>query len=155
MKLHWLELRIPPVGVLLIAGTGVAALSEWGLRVATVGSLRWVFATAWVVAAAAVGLTAVATFRRARTTVNPMDPSAARTVVRDGIYGVTRNPMYVALLLVLVGWAVYLGATWGWAVLPGFVGYLTRFQIIPEERALSSSFGPAYAEYLGTVRRWI
>ncbi len=63
--------------------------------------------------------------------------------------------MYVGFASVLVGWAVYLGVP---AALLGpivFVLFITRFQIIPEERSLLSKFGPAFSEYQSKVRRWL
>ena len=151
----WLELKIPPVGVFLIVAGGIAALSDWGLRAAPVGAPRWWLVSALTLGAIVLGLAAVARFGRAGTTVNPMDPSAASTVVTEGVYSVTRNPMYLALLLCLMAWSVYLGATVAWVLPFVFVAYMTRFQIQPEERALRAAFGAPYESYLRRVRRWI
>ena len=63
--------------------------------------------------------------------------------------------MYLGLTLLLTGWAIYLGA---WLALVGpvvFVAYMTRFQIVPEERAMSAKFGEAYEAYRRGVRRWV
>jgi protein-S-isoprenylcysteine O-methyltransferase Ste14 len=63
--------------------------------------------------------------------------------------------MYVGLTLVLLGWAVFLSSAWA---LPGpvvFVLYITRFQIMPEERVLSAKFEEAYTAYTTSVRRWL
>ena len=63
--------------------------------------------------------------------------------------------MYVGLTLVLIGWAAFLCSAWA---LPGpvvFVLYITRFQIVPEERVLAGKFGAAYAQYTARVRRWL
>lgn len=94
-------------------------------------------------------------FRRAKTTSNPIKPEAASSLVITGVYRYTRNPMYVGAALVLVGWAFYLGS------LPAFAGpvvfalFITRFQIIPEERVLRAKFGPEFAEYQARVPRWL
>lgn len=94
-------------------------------------------------------------FRRARTTVNPLQPQSASSLVRGGIYSRTRNPMYLGFALVLLGWVVALGSWLGLLVLAGYVVFLNRFQIRPEERALEAIFGPTFLEYRDQVRRWI
>ena len=104
---------------------------------------------------AILSILGVASFRRAKTTVNPMKPESSSSLVISGIYRLTRNPMYLGLLLILLGWAVYLSNALALALVPGFVLYMNLFQIKPEERALESRFGPAFAEYRARVRRWI
>ena len=84
-----------------------------------------------------------------------MTPEAASALVRSGIYRTTRNPMYVGLLLILVAWAVLLSSVWTLLGPLVFVLYITRFQIIPEESALSALFGADYAAYQSSVRRWL
>ena len=76
-------------------------------------------------------------------------------MVRHGIYRFTRNPMYLGQLLQLVAWAFWLENLLAFAVLPAYIAYLTRFQIIPEERILSARFGASYAAYQQRVRRWV
>jgi len=73
----------------------------------------------------------------------------------SGIYRVTRNPMYLGMLLVLVGWAVFLANGLAVIAIALFPAYITRFQIKPEERALTALFGEQYASYSSRVRRWI
>jgi protein-S-isoprenylcysteine O-methyltransferase Ste14 len=94
-------------------------------------------------------------FRASRTTVNPLRPHRASALVSGGVYRITRNPMYVGLLLLLLAWAVHLAALWPLAVLPLFVLYIGRFQIAPEERALHRLFGDEYRAYVARVRRWL
>src|SRR5687768_16540138 len=80
-------------------------------------------------------------FRRAKTTVNPIKPNSASSLVRTGIYRRTRNPMYLGFLLILVGWATAMANVVAFVVLPGFFIYINRFQIKPEERTLTLIFG--------------
>jgi protein-S-isoprenylcysteine O-methyltransferase Ste14 len=94
-------------------------------------------------------------FQKAKTTFNPMTPGAASSVVTSGVYRVSRNPMYVGFLLLLIGWAIWLSHTLPFFLLPAFVLYMNRFQILPEERALSAKFGKAYDSYQQGVRRWL
>lgn len=102
-----------------------------------------------------VALAGVVALRRHKTTVNPFTPDQSSSLVATGIYRFSRNPMYLGFLLALAGWAAYL-ANWGSALLlPAFVAYMNRFQIQPEERALTQRFGPQFLAYAKSVRRWL
>jgi len=89
------------------------------------------------------------------TTVNPMKPESSSALVRSGIYAWSRNPMYVGFLLILIAWAILLSNATAFVFLPGFLLYMNRFQIEPEERALFSTFGQHFTAYAARVRRWI
>jgi protein-S-isoprenylcysteine O-methyltransferase Ste14 len=98
---------------------------------------------------------AILAFRRAGTTVNPIQIEKASVLVTSGIYRITRNPMYVGFALLLTAGAAVVGT---WQLLLGpvcFILYIQRFQIIPEERVMSRYFGDAYREYCGRVRPWL
>ena len=116
---------------------------------------REVFAGIFLIAALIVGISAVLGFHRAKTTLNPLQPDAASALVVRGIYRWTRNPMYLAMLLVLIAWACIVANVAALAILPLFVAYLNRFQIAPEERALQARFGGEFEQYKRTVRRWL
>src|ERR1700757_3679125 len=150
-----LELKVPPPILALLVGVVMWALSRVTPSATVRGFL--IIMTAVVIALVGGGITlsgAIA-FRRAKTTVDPFKPGNASSLVTFGVYRMTRNPMYVGLLLVLIGWALFLVN--GWSALGPlvFVAYITRFQIQPEERALASLFGEAYASYKSRVRRWL
>ena len=100
-------------------------------------------------------LAGVVAFRRANTTVNPMKPDTTKSLVVSGIYGYTRNPMYLGFLLLLMAWAGALSNVLALGSLLAFVLYMNRFQILPEERMLASRFSQDYAEYRARVRRWL
>lgn len=104
---------------------------------------------------AAIALLGVASFRRAKTTVNPLQPAAASALVVSGIYRLTRNPMYLGLLLVLLGWAVFLANTLAFVFPAIYVPLMNRLQIIPEETALAAKFGAGFSAYQSRVRRWL
>jgi protein-S-isoprenylcysteine O-methyltransferase Ste14 len=149
------ELRVPPVVVTLLAAL-LMTLLAWpatGLHWPT--PLRFGAAVLLFAVGIATAVAGVREFRRASTTVNPLRPEAVSAMVRSGIYRYTRNPMYLGMLLVLAGWAVWLASVAAWAVLPVFVLYLNRLQIEPEERALASRFGGDFDEYRRAVRRWL
>ena len=94
-------------------------------------------------------------FKKKETTVNPIKPEEASQLVTDGFFKITRNPMYLGMLLFLLGLSIYNGLIVGLVFLPLFVGYITFFQIIPEERAMIEIFGEDYKAYMKKVRRWI
>lgn len=94
-------------------------------------------------------------FRRANTSVNPLTPAIASSLVRSGIYRYSRNPMYVGFALLLAAWALCLQAIWGLIAVPLYMAYLQRFQIQPEERALNKLFGENFTEYSQQTRRWL
>jgi protein-S-isoprenylcysteine O-methyltransferase Ste14 len=153
--MQWLELKIPPLLVwLAFAGVmfGVAHSAPI-LSFALAGSSA--IALALVVLGGAVAVAGVVAFRRNRTTVNPLTPSAATFVVASGVYRFSRNPMYLGFVLALAGWAVYLSNAGAALLLPAFVAYLTQYQIKPEERALLAKFGSEFARYMARVRRWL
>lgn len=150
-----LELKIPPVALALLVGAAMWGAAVWVPGLA--GPLPRLPAVALllVLAGALVAVLGVASFRRAKTTVNPTTPGAASALVDSGIYRYTRNPMYLGLLLVLAGWGLWLAHALALLGLPAFVVYMNRFQIVPEERALTAVFGDAFAVYRQKVRRWI
>ena len=150
-----LELRVPPVAV-----ASVAALCMWLLARWTPGlewGQGWRLGTGLLLLAAGllVAVTGVLEFRRARTTVNPTTPQATSSMVRSGIYRHTRNPMYLGMLLVLTAWAAWLANPAASAVLPGFLLFINRFQIEPEERILGRLFAGEFDAYRRSVRRWL
>ncbi len=94
-------------------------------------------------------------FKKKDTTVNPMKPNETSKLVTDGFFKITRNPMYLGMLLFLLGLSIYNGLIVGLIFLPLFVGYITYFQIIPEENAMLELFGEEFTIYMKKVRRWI
>jgi len=102
-----------------------------------------------------IALWAVARFLRQKTTINPHKPQKSARLVTGGIYRITRNPMYLGMVLILIGIALSYGSVLGAVIVPLFVVIITKLQIEPEERALEDLFGAAYLAYKEKVRRWI
>jgi protein-S-isoprenylcysteine O-methyltransferase Ste14 len=94
-------------------------------------------------------------FRRAGTTVDPMHPDKASSLVVGHVYALTRNPMYLGLAIMLLGWAIFLSHPFSFLVLPCFIAYMNRFQIVPEEKTLEMRFGAAFRQYADQVGRWL
>jgi protein-S-isoprenylcysteine O-methyltransferase Ste14 len=102
-----------------------------------------------------MGIAGVYEFHKVKTTVNPVKPDTASSVVRTGVFAFSRNPMYMALLLLIIAiglWWQHLSVVLCSVV---FVSYMNRFQIKPEERVLERLFGEEYVDYKNHVRRWI
>jgi protein-S-isoprenylcysteine O-methyltransferase Ste14 len=150
-----LELKVPPPAAALLIALAMWAATYRLPAIHLPDQMRFLLAGVCAAFGVIVALSGVRAFREAKTTVNPVTPEKASSVVTNGIFSHTRNPMYLGLTAVLVGWAVWLSIPW---VLLGPVAlmlYLTRFQIIPEERIMSSKFGRDYDEYRKRVRRWL
>jgi len=94
-------------------------------------------------------------FFRSHTTPNPMKPENSQHIVTTGLYKISRNPMYVGLLFVLLGYAIWLGSITPFLLLPLFVLLITSQQIIPEEEILEKKFGQEYLDYKMRVKRWL
>jgi protein-S-isoprenylcysteine O-methyltransferase Ste14 len=101
----------------------------------------------------AMNLVADGAFRKAKTTVKPFQESSA--LVTDGVFRITRNPMYVGFVLILTGAATLLGRLTPCAVIPAFVVLIDRTYIRSEERMLAQKFGAAWRDYSGKTRRWL
>lgn len=104
---------------------------------------------------AVIALLALVSFSFVRTTINPLHPARASTLVTGGIFQVSRNPLCLSLLLLLVSYALRLDSWVVWLGPVLFASYITRFQIIPEEAVLAAKFGAAFQDYKRHTRRWI
>jgi len=150
-----LELKIPPLGLVI-----VTALLMW-LAAVCFPTLNYRFPfqslVAWVIGISGLVVCTLGflEFRRAKTTVNPVKPESASSLVQTGIYRRTRNPMYFGFLLMLVGCAIAMANFATFLAPPVYVVYMTQFQIKPEERALTRIFGDEFKAYCARTRRWI
>lgn len=150
-----LENRLPPPLLVLVTGGLMALVMLGGADPLLPAAWRWGLAGAAFAAAGLFGYPAIAAFVRAGTTINPVQIDRASALVTSGVYRITRNPMYVALALLLCAWAAWLGQPLAVIGPIGFVLFIDRFQIVPEERILAARFGAAYDAYRQRVRRWL
>jgi protein-S-isoprenylcysteine O-methyltransferase Ste14 len=150
-----LENRIPPPIVALVFGLAMWGIASTAPTVPARDSSQLIAASAITLIGAFFCIAGVVSFRLAKTTVNPLKPEKATSLVSSGIYRVSRNPMYVGFALFLLAWAVYLASLWALVGVPAYVLYINRFQIAPEERALTALFGGEFEEYRLRVRRWL
>ena len=94
-------------------------------------------------------------FKKLQTTVNPLNPEAATSLATDGVFSVTRNPMYLGMCFILLATSIFSGAWLGLPLILIFMAYITLFQILPEERAMKDLFGEKFEVYKASVRMWI
>ena len=155
MNINSLENRFPPP----IIAMAIAAIMWWTARYlphfVVADWLRFAGLIGISFAALVFGGPAILAFGRAKTTINPVDIEAASTLVTTGIFGISRNPMYVGLTALLLAWAVYLASPSSLLGVVIFALFTWRYQILPEERVLKEKFGRSYEEYQRRVRRWL
>lgn len=150
-----LEAKIPaPIVAALVGGTMKLYAMRSGVVIDPT-PLRMMVGLAFAQASGLLALASFVTMRRARTTINPLVPSRATQLVTGGVFRFSRNPIYLSLLWLLLAYAIRLDSAAVWLGPVLFVLYVSRFQILPEERALQAKFGEAYAAYRKRTRRWL
>jgi protein-S-isoprenylcysteine O-methyltransferase Ste14 len=150
-----LELKIPPPAIAVLLAAAMWVLSRVTPLVQVAAGVRLLLALAVASVGIGFSVAGVISFRRAKTTLNPTNPQLTSSLVSSGIYTVTRNPMYVGLLLILIALAIFLSSAWALLGPAAYFLYIGRFQIAPKERALTALFGAEYTAYLSKVRRWL
>ena len=98
---------------------------------------------------------AVKAFNRQKTTVNPLEPRQASSLVSSGIFKYSRNPMYLGMLIILLALSFKFNLVGGIVISLFFYLFITKFQILPEEEAMNELFGDEFTEYSYRTRRWI
>lgn len=150
----FLQNKIPPPLVTIGFASLMWVMAQYqSLPVA--GYWHLVFAGLYFIAGLVIAILAIKQFKQVQTTVNPIKPEAASSLVTTGIYQYSRNPMYLGLLCLLLAWAMFLASPLCLLGVLGFVWFITRFQILPEEEAMGMLFGEAFIKYRRKVRRWI
>lgn len=150
-----LELKIPPVALAVLFALAMWLLAQLTPSFAVPLLWRQILAGIFTFTGTVIALSGVLAFRRANTTVDPRVPQQSSSLVIRGIYRYSRNPMYLGFLLLLLALACYLMNVAAMTLLPLFVLYMNRFQIVPEERFLLQKFGAEYQAYCERVRRWV
>lgn len=149
-----MKLRLPPALIFLLFAGSMYLLARW-LPVGYFDFFgRTYLAITLVAMAMIIVLVSLFQFYRAKTTIDPMAPAKATHLVTGGMYKFSRNPMYLAMLLMLLALGLKLGNAFNTVTAALFVAYMNRFQILPEEAVLIKKFGKAYQQYCLQVRRW-
>ena len=149
-----MELKLPPAVVFVCFGCLMWAVGSW----LPVGDFEF-FGRIWVIGALLIGAALIAgialiQFFVSRTSIDPLHPSKSTKLVTSGVYQFSRNPMYLALLMILLAWGLWLGNAFNTLTAAGFVYYMNAYQIKPEEKHLLQTFGSKYKQYCSMVRRW-
>lgn len=150
-----LELRLPPPVVALLSGFLMWLLVQLFPSLNNTWPTSILISSLFIVFGLAIGFSGVITFIRSKTTANPKRPTDAARLVKTGVYRYSRNPMYLGMLFLLTAWAVQLGNMISILGIIFYIAYMTRFQIVPEERALQAKFQEDFLAYKKQVRRWL
>ena len=148
-------MKIPPPVVLLVGAILIYGAARYfpgaGFRLPG----GWWTAGAIMAVGLCIDLLSVMTFRRSRTTVNPIKVEQASSLVTSGPFRFSRNPMYLGMAILLTGFGLGMG-TWATPFIVGlFVWWITVQQIAREEPAMEALFGDDFRAYRTKVRRWL
>ncbi len=153
--LKFLELKIPPLIQVSFFSFAIFSTSKF-FPIYSGNKLERVFFSFFCGGSGAViVLLGVMKFHKSSTTIDPRYPGKSASLVCEGIYRYTRNPMYLGMLVILISFCLYLGSYYSLIYCFFFFWFMSRFQIIPEERKLEDIFGREYISYKEKVRRWI
>jgi protein-S-isoprenylcysteine O-methyltransferase Ste14 len=148
-----LKNKIPPPIVTLIFAALIYFSSEWSPSIVFRG--QNLISLFLMTVGFIVLLIAISAFIKLKTTINPLKPEAASSLVTTGIFRISRNPMYLGMLLLIISLWIKTGAVLGFILVAGFIAYLNYFQIFPEEQAMKGLFSDKYKTYCQQVRRWL
>lgn len=150
-----LEAKIPPAMLFILAAISIWIISKYTAGFEIKNITKNSIVTLITITGLIFGFSGIISFKKSNTSVDPTNPESADTLVSSGIYRVSRNPMYLSLVFLLIAMVLYLESLWSIIVVCLFVVYMNRFQIIPEERAMIKLFGNEYVDYMQRVRKWI
>ncbi|MDA1027799.1 MAG: isoprenylcysteine carboxylmethyltransferase family protein [Bacteroidetes bacterium] len=150
-----LNLKVPPV----LVGVVVGCL-QWGVtrlipQLAIDVRFQLPLALFVTLTGCALIFLGTWTFKKHATTLNPLTPRDASALVTSGVYRWTRNPMYLGMMIILVGWSIGLGNIGATALVLVFGAYITQFQIKPEEAILTDLFPDDYPVFCDRTNRWL
>ena len=150
-----MKLKVPPVIVVAITVFLMWVIEKYlSLEFLSFNTPRWSIILTAILGIACIVL-GVIQFSVKKTTVNPHKPEDSTSLVSSGIYSISRNPMYLGMLILLVFYGLFLGDGLVFLMLPVFIWYMNSFQIKPEEEMMIELFGDEYKDYQKRVRRWI
>lgn len=153
--MHRLTLLIPPALLLILFAILMWFIAMSLPQLSLTQEIHFSIPLFMVMSGIFLVLMSSVVFLRLKTTLNPMKPEFATVLIKTGVYQYSRNPIYLGLTIILLGWGVYLNNILALLFVAGFVYYINRFQIKPEEESLSKIFGVQFEEYKRSVRRWL
>jgi protein-S-isoprenylcysteine O-methyltransferase Ste14 len=146
-------IKIPPPFiyiVIFLISLAIQKIFPWSFAYSsTLRLIGWII----VILGIAISMSGIMQFRRTKNSIVPIRP--ARSLQTNGIYAVTRNPMYTGLLLQYTGLAICYGNWWTFVLIVAVIAIIRFYVISKEEAYLSRAFGDEYLHYKRKVRRWI
>lgn len=139
----WLALSILAMYLL----DRIVPIGEFG------GPFVWGFASSFIAAGLMLNIVSAGLFKKVDTPLIPFHKSTS--LVIKGPFKVTRNPMYLGMVLFLVGVAIAFGSLLPFVVIPAFIFVIQNNFIAGEEHFMEELFGDEYLEYKKRVRRWL
>lgn len=146
-------MKVPPLAQLAICFAIAGGLATY-MPILRFHAPSWLVAIE-ITAGTAFLVPAVVSFIRHKTTVNPQSPSNATSLVTSGVFSISRNPMYVGMLLLLLAFVLWLGEVSALFAAVVFFISIDQFQIKSEEQSLREKFGEAFTKYAKHVPRWL
>lgn len=150
-----LDNKVPPPVVAAFIAIVMWRLSAYGSALPLSLEMAETFILLLVIVGVSFDVCALLAFRQSKTTINPMSPDKTSVLVTSGVYRLSRNPMYLGLVLFLTAWAIQLSMLWPLIGPVLFIIYINRFQIAPEEHVMERKFGNEYSIYKNKVRPWL
>ena len=143
----------PPLYFGVAFGIGALIQAHWPAALSPVPEALSVIGSFIIAAGVILALSLVSTFLIRRTTLNPFaEPSV---FLAAGPYRLSRNPMYLSVIIVYLGGTLLLGSPWPLLTIAAPLLILARPVIPYEEAQMAATFGEAYSSYCQRVRRWI
>jgi len=146
-----LECKIPPPIVAALAGVLNLGSTTYS---AILFEPPWILISALGISSGIFGIGGMLACIHRGTTIHPWSPNETEVLVTSGVFRFTRNPMYLGLVLLLSAYYLLQPTPFSPFGLLGVLWFLTRFQIVPEERVLTEKFGDLYVQYKQNTRRW-
>ena len=153
--MSYLENKIPPPAVLIVCLVLMWLISRETTSLEIDSEIKLLTSSFMFLLGVSIAVAGIVSFRKAKTTVNPLKPEEASHLVVAGIFKYTRNPMYLGMLCVAIGMVIKLANLWAAVMVLVFFFYISRYQITPEERAMQKLFGDQFSDYTKRVRRWL
>jgi len=156
--MKYLELKCPPPIVMFFSGMLAWFIAQRDIeflqqQIKEVDAVLWPLL--FIIIGILLAVAGVKEFKQHKTTISPLDPTKSSSLVASGVYQFTRNPMYLGMLLVLLGWADLLDTILAFSGAVAFFIYISFFQIKPEEDIMKKKFGQNFIQYCEKVRRWL
>lgn len=150
------EVRVmPPLVPLLTILAGAGLRRFWPIELGLEAESQFLFVLGVSLVAFAILVVLWTIFLFNRTGQHPDPHKPTPEIVDTGPFRVSRNPIYLLMIVVCLGFALMQRNLWILLLTPLAVWVLTRFVIVPEERYLEEKFGEVYLAYKRRVRRWL